>query len=162
MSPRWRLSLQISHSSLFPTPRPKACFPIGSRFGAMSTVTMKVRALETVKPVPSCICALLFISLPTFSVFTSNLISYTLRTQGAKLFFFFKFYLFIWLLWVPVVACGIQLPDQGSNLGPLHWELRVLATGPPGKPHQGAKLMSQPIARSPSVRNQYPKHTLDR
>ena len=25
------------------------------------------------------------------------------------------------------------LPDQGSNLGPLHWELRVLATGPPGK-----------------------------
>ena len=22
-------------------------------------------------------------------------------------------------------------PDQGSNLGPLHWELGVLATGPP-------------------------------
>ena len=27
-------------------------------------------------------------------------------------------------------ACGIQFSDQGLNLGPLHWELRVLATGP--------------------------------
>ena len=26
----------------------------------------------------------------------------------------------------------IQFPDQGSNLGPLHWEEGVLATGPPG------------------------------
>ena len=25
------------------------------------------------------------------------------------------------------------VPDQGSNLGCLHWELGVLATGPPGK-----------------------------
>ena len=32
-----------------------------------------------------------------------------------------------------VVACGIQFPDQGSNLGPLHWEHRVLTTGPPRK-----------------------------
>ena len=32
-----------------------------------------------------------------------------------------------------VVAHGIQFPDQGSNLGPLHWALKVLATGPPGK-----------------------------
>ena len=32
-----------------------------------------------------------------------------------------------------VVACGIQFPDLGLNLGPLHWEPRVLATGPPGK-----------------------------
>ena len=31
------------------------------------------------------------------------------------------------------VACGIEFPDQGLNLGPLHWELRVLTTGPPGK-----------------------------
>ena len=30
------------------------------------------------------------------------------------------------------VACGIMLPDQGLNLGHLHWEGRVLATGPPG------------------------------
>ena len=32
-----------------------------------------------------------------------------------------------------VAACEIQFPDQGSSLGPLHWEFRVLATGPPGK-----------------------------
>ena len=30
-------------------------------------------------------------------------------------------------------ACRIQFPDQGSNLGPLHWERGVLPTGPPGK-----------------------------
>ena len=29
--------------------------------------------------------------------------------------------------------CGIQFPDQGSNLAPLHWEHGVLASGPPGK-----------------------------
>ena len=27
----------------------------------------------------------------------------------------------------------IQFPKQGSNLDPLHWESRVLVTGPPGK-----------------------------
>ena len=32
-----------------------------------------------------------------------------------------------------VVACGIQFPNQGLNLGPLHWDPGVLATGPPGK-----------------------------
>ena len=33
-----------------------------------------------------------------------------------------------------VAACGIQFPDQEPNLGPLHWELGVLAARPPGKP----------------------------
>ena len=32
-----------------------------------------------------------------------------------------------------VAASRIQFPDQGSNLGPLHWEHSVLTTGPPGK-----------------------------
>ena len=32
-----------------------------------------------------------------------------------------------------VAACRIQFPDQGMNPGPLHWENRVLTTGPPGK-----------------------------
>ena len=31
-------------------------------------------------------------------------------------------YLFIGLFWVLAVACGIQFSDQGSNLGPQHWE----------------------------------------
>ena len=30
-------------------------------------------------------------------------------------------------------ACGIEFPDQESNLGPLHWGHGVLATGPPEK-----------------------------
>ena len=32
-----------------------------------------------------------------------------------------------------VVACGIYLPDQGSNPGPLHWKPRILAIGSAGK-----------------------------
>ena len=30
------------------------------------------------------------------------------------------------------MACGIELPDRGLNLGPLHRERGVL--GPPGRP----------------------------
>ena len=48
--------------------------------------------------------------------------------------------LFIWLHWILAVAfrllgvaCGICFPEQGSNLCPLHWECRVLATKPPEK-----------------------------
>ena len=67
---------------------------------------------------------------------------------GVSLFFFltFLFYLFIYLgcsgssLWCAGfsscgarAACGIQFPDQGSDLDSLYWEHRVLATGPPGK-----------------------------
>ena len=36
-----------------------------------------------------------------------------------------------------VAVCGIWFPGQGSNPGPLHWECRVLATGPPGKSLHG-------------------------
>ena len=35
---------------------------------------------------------------------------------------------------VLAAAYGISLPDEGSNPDFLHWELGVLATGPPGKP----------------------------
>ena len=41
------------------------------------------------------------------------------------------------------MACGIYFPDQGSNLGPLHWEHEVSATGPPGK--SPAFLFSPPL-----------------
>ena len=46
---------------------------------------------------------------------------------------YFIFLIFIWLHQVLVIACGIYLPDQGSNPGSLHWECGVLATGPLGK-----------------------------
>ena len=37
-------------------------------------------------------------------------------------------------MWNLLVApCGIKFPEQGPNLGPLHWEHEVLAAGPPGK-----------------------------
>ena len=34
-----------------------------------------------------------------------------------------------------LLSCGMQglVPDQGMNLDTLHWEYRVLATGPPVK-----------------------------
>ena len=32
-----------------------------------------------------------------------------------------------------VAACGTYFPDEELNPGPLHWEHRALATGPPGK-----------------------------
>ena len=34
-------------------------------------------------------------------------------------------------LWLRL--CGIQFPDQGSNLGRQHWECGVSITGPPGE-----------------------------
>ena len=62
---------------------------------------------------------------------------------------FLKNILFIWLDQVLVegrevfdlyysmwtLSCGMWdlIDNQGSNPGPLHWELGVLATGPPGK-----------------------------
>ena len=37
------------------------------------------------------------------------------------------------------IVCGIQFPDQGSNPGPLCWELGVLATGHQGSPQSSIK-----------------------
>ena len=54
------------------------------------------------------------------------------------IFIYLFIYLFIWLPWVLVVACGIfscgiQDLVAWPNLGPLHWEHRLLTTGPPRK-----------------------------
>ena len=59
-------------------------------------------------------------------------------------FFFFNIYfcLFIWLRQVLAVACGIQFLNLGWNPGALHWELRVLATGPLGKPLLSLSFLS--------------------
>ena len=35
--------------------------------------------------------------------------------------------------------------DQGSNLGPLHWECEVLATGPPGNSPKVIHSKSRPV-----------------
>ena len=42
------------------------------------------------------------------------------------------FFIIFYFLTMPQ-ACGIQFPDQGMNLHPLHWKCRVVTTGPLGK-----------------------------
>ena len=66
--------------------------------------------------------------------------SLVLLKELVSFLFVKKNYLF-WLQWVLVMACNIffscsmwdLVPWPGSNPGPLHWELGVLATEPPGK-----------------------------
>ena len=50
-------------------------------------------------------------------------------------FFFLNIYLSVIGLSCDIqeAACGILFSNQGSNSSPLYWELRVPATGPPGK-----------------------------
>lgn len=43
-----------------------------------------------------------------------------------------------------VVACGIQVPNQGLNTSPLCWEFQALATKPPGKSPKNV-LCSSPM-----------------
>ena len=46
-----------------------------------------------------------------------------------------------------VMACGISFPNQGSNLGPLHWERVILATGlPEDLPDPGIEPTSPALA----------------
>ena len=86
--------------------------------------------------------------------YITRLKEYDQQMQWVSLFFFLIIYLAVsdlscgmrdlcfgmWDLLVVarkllVAVCGIKFPDQESNLGPLHWEQEVLATGPPGKSH---------------------------
>ena len=75
--------------------------------------------------------------------FLMALVGFTCATERACFISFCKkkfIYLF-WQQWVLVMACDIffscsmwdLVPWPGSNPGPLHWELGVLATEPPGK-----------------------------
>ena len=43
-----------------------------------------------------------------------------------------------------VVTCGIQVPNQGLNASPRHWESQVLANKPPGKSPKNV-LCSSPM-----------------
>ena len=56
--------------------------------------------------------------------------------------------IFIYLA-APALSCGMQnfqFPNQGSNLGPLHWEHGVLAAGPPGKSLVGSVVKNPPAS----------------
>ena len=61
-----------------------------------------------------------------FSIFASK---FTFSSKNYS----FQIYIFVCLV-VPW-QLGSQLPDQGSNLPLLHWDHRVLTSGPPGSPH---------------------------
>ena len=64
-----------------------------------------------------------------------------IKSRGTPVSLFLScIYLFIWLYWSQLqhtryVSCGILdlVPWTGIKPRPLHWELRVLATGPPEK-----------------------------
>ena len=59
---------------------------------------------------------------------------------------FILIFIFIYLAMLSlVVLCRIQFPNQGSNLGLLHWDFRVLAAGPPRKSRNdfGCVLVAQ-------------------
>ena len=67
------------------------------------------------------------------------ILTFIMNPQLQHVEYFFK----LWHVESLDVACKLLscsmwdlVPDQGSNLGPLHWELGVLATGPPGKSQQ--------------------------
>ena len=47
------------------------------------------------------------------------------------------------------MACGSSSPDQGLNMGPLHWEHGVLATGSPGKSLPWCPRLDYFISSSP-------------
>ena len=42
---------------------------------------------------------------------------------------------------------GIQLPDQGLNSDPLHWEHKAPATGPPGKSPDTGLLQAKTLKK---------------
>ena len=62
---------------------------------------------------------------------------------------FLKIILFIYDLAALGLRCGTWdlVPCQGLNPGPLHWELGVLATGPPGKSHRCLNFGEQHYSR---------------
>ena len=59
----------------------------------------------------------------------------------------------------PVAASGSMFPDQGWNLGPLHWKHGVLATGPLGKSF--ANLFNLMLTILPSACNNLRIITID-
>ena len=99
------------------------CFPVWFHHFAFPPAMQKSSSFST--------------SSPTLSILNFSHANTCAISQCA-----FKKYIFMYLA-VPclscgswdllVAACGIQFSNQGSNLGPLHWERGVLTTGPPRK-----------------------------
>ena len=54
------------------------------------------------------------------------------RIQSLVASTLYHFLVFFFFFWLCCVACRVLVSNQGLNLCHLHWELGVLATGPPG------------------------------
>ena len=77
-----------------------------------------------------------WLSAPVYPTYKPTKSLWQSKAKKFQLFLiwtFFFWYLFIGLSWVFVVEWRLYFSDQGSNLGPLHWELGVFTTGPPAK-----------------------------
>ena len=97
-------------------------------------VTVCLTLLETAdwfwsEPTASSLWQLLFIA-PSILAVISNLFIRLCWVLGAACRIF-SVPCSMWNLFI--ATCGIWFPHQGSNLGPLLWELEVSAIGPPGK-----------------------------
>ena len=104
------------HPTLQPLAEPLFEFPESySKFPLAICFTMLLSSF--ISPSPSSSPT---VSIGQFSMSVSPLLQHVRSLVGT-----FEF---------SVAACGIQILEQGSNLGPLCWKHRILATGPPGSP----------------------------
>ena len=83
---------------------------------------------------------------------------FTNGTETSQIFFLIYFYLFTCLHLILVAASRIfscslwdLVPWPGIKWGPLHWENRVLATGPTGKSHSQIVLMKKKWTLNPCM-----------
>ena len=73
----------------------------------------------------------------------------------------FPVYLFIWHVGSLVAAYGVRSSSlsRDGTPGPLHWEHRVLATGPPGKPPHFLRKTSDQFHQRDILQHTWPVST---
>ena len=103
-----------------------------------------VLCVWTIPQILTCLCLLCRVLRKLISIISANVLvvlmeesifgilsSFCLVPSTSNVFFF----------WLCCAACGILVPNQGSNPCPLQWKRRVLTTGPPGKSQQVILLL---------------------
>ena len=56
--------------------------------------------------------------------------NFSMDTVWGDYIYYYLFIIYCVFIWPCCVACGISVPRP--RIKPLHWELKVLTTGPPG------------------------------
>ena len=87
------------------------------------------------------------------------LLSSHIPLPTSVLFFFFFEAGRVVFFWLYRTTCRILAPDQGSNLCPLQWKLRVPTTGPPGKSLSTCFMLQQSWTTHNSFKLQVPVPT---